>query len=130
MKLNLTIKDLLTLSDKQILIISDCLGITWTEWNKDDHVFYARHAYLGKGLTHNSFSKIIEKFTGLPMIGFIREYYQMDIYTVNDNWCIQLFDLNDCANDQKSCVYENSSEELINLLFDGIKFVFEILADR
>lgn len=129
MKQELTINDLLSISDNEILNISKYLGSTWMEWNTTDHVFDARYAYTDKGLKHNSLVKIVEKFTGLRMIGLIREYHQIDLYTVNEKWCIQLFDLNDCANDQNDCSYEDNNTELIDLLFDCVKWLNDSLKD-
>lgn len=130
MKRELTLNDLLTLSDEEILNIGEYLGITWEGWNTIDHVLEARHFYLNKGYTHNSFSKMITKFNALSIIELIREYHQIDMYTVDENWCIQLFDLNVCANDQESCIYENSNEELIDLLFQCLKWLNERLRDK
>lgn len=58
-------------------------------------------------------------------IEFIRQHHQIDMYTVNEDWCIQLFDLNDCANDQRSCVYENSCKEVIDILFECVDWILD-----
>jgi len=50
------------------------------------------------------------------LIKQIREYHQMDIYTVNESWCIQLFEPHVCANDEESCVYECDNESLLIVL--------------
>lgn len=63
------------------------------------------------------------------LIEFIRNHHQMDIYTVNEKWCVQLFDLNVCANDQESCVYENDRNELIDVLFECVVWILDILVD-
>ena len=72
----------------------------------------------------------IAKQIDIPyLITFIRQHHQMDIYTVNESWCIQLFDLYVCANDEVSCVYETSSEELINALFLSVVYILDNLID-
>ena len=63
------------------------------------------------------------------LIEFIRNHHQIDIYTVNEKWCVQLFDLNVCANDQESCVYENDRNELIDVLFECVVWILDILVD-
>jgi hypothetical protein len=35
---------------------------------------------------------------------------------------VQLFDLKDCVNDGVDCVYENNSEELVDVLFETLKW--------
>lgn len=62
-------------------------------------------------------------------IEFIRHHHQIDFYTVDDIWCVQLFDLCDCANDQKPCIYESSSKELIDVLFESIIWILERIND-
>lgn len=62
-------------------------------------------------------------------IEFIRHHHQLDIYTVNEDWCIQLFDLSDCANDEVDCIYENSSIELIDVLFMAMLWILDRLMD-
>lgn len=78
------------------------------------------------GLTGKHYSRY---WTVGKSIEFIRNHNQMDIYTVNEYWCVQLFDLNDCANDQKSCVHENDSEELVDAIFECIIWILECLID-
>lgn len=51
------------------------------------------------------------------LVGKIRERYQLSIYTVNDNWVVQLYDADVCANDQVDGIYEVASKELIDALF-------------
>lgn len=60
---------------------------------------------------------------------FVRQHHQMDIYTVDETWGIQLFDLNDCANDEKSCIYENNGKELIDVLYECIIWILDRLMD-
>jgi hypothetical protein len=68
-------------------------------------------------------------FTIKRCIDFIRHYHQIDIYTVNELWCIQLFDLCDCANDQVPCVYETDSTELIDSLYQSMLWILDCLMD-
>lgn len=57
------------------------------------------------------------------LIECIRNHHQVGIYTVNENWCVQLYNLKDCANDEVSCIYENSSRELTDVLFECILWI-------
>jgi hypothetical protein len=51
----------------------------------------------------------------------LREQHQMDIYTVNEQWCIQLFELDVCANDIGiSCDFETSGKNLSDLLIEAL----------
>lgn len=59
-------------------------------------------------------------------INFIRKHHQLNIYTVDETWVVQLFELDVCANDiWKSCVYETDSKELIDALFESILWISE-----
>lgn len=62
----------------------------------------------------------------------LRELHQMDIYTVNEYWCIQLFELDVCANDYSvqpcvefQCIYENSNTKLLKVLKDAYEWALE-----
>lgn len=58
------------------------------------------------------------------MINSLREYHQLNIYTVSEQWCIQLFDLDVDTNDiGASCIYEDQNISLDNLLIDAIEWV-------
>lgn len=57
------------------------------------------------------------------LIRQLREDHQMDIYTVDENWCIQLFDLDVCANDIGiSCDYETSGKDLQGVLIEALEW--------
>ena len=64
---------------------------------------------------------------GLPLfsvgqlIEIIRKLRQMDIYTVDDWWYVQLFDLETCANDGRDCESESSSRELCDALWQTVR---------
>lgn len=52
------------------------------------------------------------------LIKKLRELHQINIYSVNEDWCIQLFDLDVCPNDydvqpcrEFECVYETSRKK-------------------
>lgn len=68
---------------------------------------------------------VISRCTIGKMLEIIRQYHQMDIYTVNEVWCVQLMELNDCANDHSNCILEISSKELIDVLFECVLYVIE-----
>lgn len=46
----------------------------------------------------------------------IREFNQFNLYTVDEYYCIQLFDLEVCANDEVSCNSEFQHKDLKKLL--------------
>ncbi|WPS85538.1 hypothetical protein SMD22_00325 (plasmid) [Brevibacillus halotolerans] len=60
----------------------------------------------------------------------IRKYHQLIIYTVNDDWCIQLFDHDVAANDDVECNYENSRSELIEVLYISLGWVYDHLRNK
>ena len=70
---------------------------------------------------------VIPDKTSLPLLSIgqiiriVRRVKQMDIYTVDDQWVVQLFDLETCANDGRDCEWENSSRELCDALWQAVK---------
>ncbi|MGC5773636.1 hypothetical protein J4O75_14925 [Paenibacillus pabuli] len=64
------------------------------------------------------------------LLEVIRKYHQIGIYTVNANWCIQLFELDEPANDEISCFYENFGPDLIKLLYVTMERIYDRLNDR
>lgn len=130
MKKEITLSDLLTLNDEEILNISEYLGLTWTEWNTEEDVSFARQIYQIHGSTHTTFNNIISKLSGLAIIEFIREYHQMNMYTVNDIWCVQLLDLSDCGNDNSPCIYENDNKELLDVLWTCFLWVHQRIRNQ
>ena len=62
-----------------------------------------------------------KKITIGKMIELIRERNQIDIYTVDDVWKVQLFDLSVAANDNISCVWEEDGRELCDVLWEAVK---------
>lgn len=46
----------------------------------------------------------------------IRGVHQLSVYTVNEVWCVQLFDRDVPANDDYPCIYENSNKDLMSVL--------------
>ncbi|MED4600106.1 hypothetical protein P9314_05200 [Paenibacillus validus] len=68
------------------------------------------------------------------LIKKLRGLHQIQIYTVNEHWCIQLFDLDVCANDYDvqpcpkfECVFETSGTVLYNVLSDALEWAEEHL---
>ncbi|MBM7715358.1 hypothetical protein JOC94_002345 [Bacillus thermophilus] len=58
------------------------------------------------------------------LISSLRRYHQINVYTVSENWCIQLFDLDVDTNDiEASCIYEDQNKDLDNLLIEAIEWV-------
>lgn len=62
--------------------------------------------------------------TAGQLIEFIREFAQMNIYTVDERWCIQLLNLEDAVNDiDVSPIWENHSNTLIDVLFMAVEYI-------
>ncbi|OAS19272.1 hypothetical protein [Paenibacillus oryzisoli] len=56
------------------------------------------------------------------LIKKLRELHQMMMFTVDETWCIQLFELNVAANDMIDCIYESGSKNLYNELSDALEW--------
>lgn len=63
------------------------------------------------------------------LIRRLRELHQMNIYTVDENWCIQLFELDVCANDYdvQPCpkfesIYETNGTDLQKVLVAALEW--------
>lgn len=68
------------------------------------------------------------------LINKLRELHQIDIYSVNDGWCVQLFDLDVCPNDYDvqpcpkfQCVFETSGKVLYKVLLEALEWAKERL---
>ena len=68
---------------------------------------------------------VIPLLTEGQMIELIRGYAQMDIYTVDEEWCIQLFDKNIAANDGLDCNWEGTDKSLLEVLVEAIEYIAE-----
>lgn len=53
----------------------------------------------------------------------LRQYHQMTVYTVDEKWCIQLFDLDVAANGKASCIYEDQNRNIEKLVLDALEWV-------
>lgn len=54
----------------------------------------------------------------------LRQYHQLNVYTVGELWCIQLFDLDTDTNDiGVICIYEDDNKSLETLLLDAMAWV-------
>ena len=62
-----------------------------------------------------------KKMTIGKLIKTIRIRNQLQIYTVDNVWCVQLFESHICANDEVDCIWENSSKELVDVLWQAVK---------
>ncbi|BCC54937.1 hypothetical protein [Bacillus cereus] len=67
----------------------------------------------------------------------LRELHQINIYSVDENWCIQLFDLDVCPNDygvqpcpEFECVFETSGNVLYDVLSDALEWAKEQLENQ
>jgi hypothetical protein len=68
-----------------------------------------------------NYAKLSDKITIGRMLDILREKYQMIIYTVDELWCVQLLDLNDCGNDvDVACIWEDGLKELCDVLWKAI----------
>lgn len=77
------------------------------------------------GIEQDIKSMSIEK-----MLLKIREFNQFNLYTVNENYCIQLFDLEVCANDEINCISEFSNKDLKKVLIRALEDVAETIFNR
>ena len=67
-----------------------------------------------------------ENLTTEELIKQIRNHNQVQIYTVYEEWCIQLFDLNVCPNDiGASCNWEDSDKDLKKVLIRALEYIVE-----
>ncbi|PIE91741.1 hypothetical protein CO726_30525 [Bacillus fungorum] len=71
------------------------------------------------------------------LIKELRELHQINIYSVDENWCIQLFDLDVCPNDydvqpcpEFECVFETSGKVLTNVLSDALVWAKDQLENQ
>lgn len=60
----------------------------------------------------------------------IREFNQYSIYTVNEYYCIQLFDLDVCANDEVDCISEFSDKNLRKALILALENIAETVYNK
>lgn len=74
--------------------------------------------------------KEIDELSMEELIKLIREFHQMIIYTVDEDWCVQLLDLDMCGNDEGSCDWEDSDRELIKVLRKAIEYIAECIYDN
>ena len=67
-----------------------------------------------------------KKLSADELIKLIRIHNQINIYTVYENWCVQLFDLSICPNDiDVSCNWEDSDISLKKVLIRAIEHIAE-----
>lgn len=74
-----------------------------------------------------------EQMTVGKLIEFIRKYYQMDVYTVDNSWHIQLFEPEIAPNmDEVSCIYEEGygKNELVDVLFTCVVWILVQIRDN
>lgn len=74
--------------------------------------------------------ELCERATIGGLLEVIRKYHQINLYTVNEDWCIQLFENYEQANDEIPCLYEHYSENLIRLLYATMERIYDRLNDR
>ncbi|MCK6164645.1 hypothetical protein C6Y06_05890 [Bacillus sp. MZGC1] len=56
----------------------------------------------------------------------LRERHQLEIYTVNEQWCVHLFQLDICPNDIGiSCDFETNGESLTKVLTEALEWSSE-----
>lgn len=76
-------------------------------------------------MLHSSVDDLPTLLTIGKLLEILRTFHQIDLYTVGDYWCIQLFDLDVAANDQQDCVTEHYSIELIDVLCKALSEIIE-----
>lgn len=82
---------------------------------------YLKEIGIEKDLNSMSIEEILSK---------IREFNQYSIYTVNEYYCIQLFDLEVCANDEVDCITEFSDKDLRKVLMRALEDIAETVYNR
>lgn len=61
----------------------------------------------------------------------LRKYVQFSLYTVNDNYCIQLFPPEVCANDLDiSTIWEDSNNDIEKLIDEAIAWCEEFMTKQ
>lgn len=61
----------------------------------------------------------------------LRQYAQFGFYTVNENYVLQLFELDTAPNDiDASCIWENDSKVILGLLDEAIAWCEDQLSDN
>lgn len=60
----------------------------------------------------------------------IRGFNQFNIYTVNEYYCIQLFELEVCGNDEIDCISEFSDTDLRKVLIRALEDIAETIYNR
>lgn len=60
----------------------------------------------------------------------IREFNQFNLYSVNEDYCIQLFDLEVCGNDEIDCISEFSNKDLKKILIEALEDIAETIYNR
>ncbi|HFC9206741.1 TPA: hypothetical protein ACF0PM_002200 [Clostridium perfringens] len=78
-----------------------------------------------ESITHDDLNDY-ENLSVEQKILLIREFNQINLYSVNEDWCIQLFDWDICANDGCSCNWEGSSRDLNELLNYTLEYISEV----
>ncbi|NFI02404.1 hypothetical protein FDB15_17415 [Clostridium botulinum] len=67
-----------------------------------------------------------ERLTAEELLKEIRSHNQIQIYTVYEEWYIQLFDLSICPNDiNASCNWEDSDKDLKKVLIRAVEHIVE-----
>lgn len=120
MKQNITSEQFVSLSFEKCIRLLSFLGVE-IEDTQEQKDFYK----WNKEIVKDRYSYHFENLTIGKSIEFIRYHHQMDIYTVNDYWCVQLFDFSVCANDEKSCICEYSGKELIEVFYECIIWILD-----
>lgn len=82
---------------------------------------YLKEIGIKKDLNSMSIEEILSK---------IRKFNQYSIYTVNEYYCIQLFDLEVCANDEVDCIIEFSDKDLRKVLMRALEDIAETVYNR
>lgn len=67
-----------------------------------------------------------ESLTTEELIKQLRIYNQIQIYSVYEKWCVQLFDLSICPNEiNVSCIWEDSDKNLKKVLIRAVEHIVE-----
>jgi hypothetical protein len=127
MKDTLEIEDILSnLNDEQILKLSIIFNSTYGDWNKVDHIQYARSVYLKTKSKHGGFIKLSNNCSIGKMMNLLNEKWFISINPPGSdsyyNFQLELSERKDCkdANDEPLKERYNG-DELSDILLTAIK---------
>ena len=128
MKSNIEVEDLLKLSNKQILKLSEKVNLSHTFWNTEEHIADARKVFENSGDIHSTFINLIHTLDAIKMLDIITENHSVsdmrqECIIPNEpdyglQWYVELF------HDVDVPKVESINEELIYALWELLNKVY------